>query len=99
MPTVTIKPSGKTQEAAEGSTLLEVIRAAGFPMECICSTGKYDPCHIFVLEGRKGLQKMTKLENERLENMVGVASKSRFACLTVLGSEDATIELLGALSG
>lgn len=99
MATITIKPSGKTQEAAEGTTLLEVIRAAGFPMECICSTGKFDNCHIFVLEGRKGLQKMTKLENERLENMVGVASKSRFACLTVVGNDDATIELLGALSG
>jgi ferredoxin, 2Fe-2S len=100
MSTVTIKPSGKTQEATEGQTMLQVIQAAGFPMVCVCNeTGKFDACHIFVLEGRKGLQKMTKLENERLENMVGVASKSRFACLTVLGTEDATIELLGALSG
>ena len=80
--------------------MLEVIQAAGFPMTCVCAqTNKFDACHIFVLEGRKGLQKMTKLENERLENMVGVASKSRFACLTVMGNDDATIELLGALSG
>jgi len=99
MATITIKPSGKTQEASEGQTMLQVIQAAGFPMTCICDTGKYDNCHIFLLEGRKGLQKMTKLENERLENMIGVASKSRFACLTVIGTEDATIELLGALSG
>ena len=99
MPTVTIKPSGKTQTVPDGSTLLAAIQAAGFPMECVCSTGKYDNCHIFVLEGKKGMVKMSKTENERLESMVGVASKSRFACLATLGTEDATIELLGALSG
>lgn len=99
MPTVTIKPSGKTQTVPDGSTLLAAIQAAGFPMECICATGKYDNCHIFLLEGKKGMQKMSKTENERLENMIGVATKSRFACLATLGTEDATIELLGALSG
>lgn len=99
MPTVTIKPSGKTQTVPDGSTLLAAIQAAGFPMECKCSTGKTDGCHIFLLEGKKGLAKMSKEENERLESMIGVATKSRFACLATLGTEDATIELLGALSG
>jgi ferredoxin, 2Fe-2S len=99
MPIVTIKPSGKTQEVPAGSTLLAAIQAAGFPMECKCHTGKFDSCHIFLLEGRKGLEKMGKEENNRLENMIGVATKSRFACLATLGTEDATIELLGALSG
>ena len=99
MPTVTIKPSGKTQTVAAGATLLEAIQAAGFPMVCKCDTGKYDNCHIFLLEGKKGMEKMSKAENERLENMIGVATKSRFACLAKLGTEDVTIELLGALSG
>jgi len=99
MPTVTIKPSGKTIDVEPGSTMLSAIQAAGFPMTCICDTGKFDNCHIFLLEGKKGLEKMSKEENQRLENMVGVATKSRFACLTVLGTEPATIELLGALSG
>jgi 2Fe-2S ferredoxin len=99
MPTVTIKPSGKTQEVPDGSTILSAILAAGFPMECKCDTGKYDNCHIFLLEGKKGLVKMSKTENERLEAMIGVATKSRFACLATLGTEAATIELLGALSG
>lgn len=99
MPTVTIKPSGKTQAVADGSTLLAAIQAAGFPMECKCSTGKFDSCHIFLLEGKKGLAKMSREENDRLENMIGVATKSRFACLATLGTEDATVELLGALSG
>jgi len=99
MPTVTIQPSGKTQEVPAGSTLLAAIQAAGFPMTCVCDTGKYDNCHIFLLEGKKGMEKMSKTENERLENMIGVATKSRFACLATLGTEDAKIELLGALSG
>jgi 2Fe-2S ferredoxin len=101
MPTITIKPSGKTLEAAEGSTLLEAIQAAGVPIECTCeTTKKYDPCHIFVLEGRKGLAKMVNPENERLDAMVGVGSKSRLACQCVVnGTENVTIELLGALSG
>jgi 2Fe-2S ferredoxin len=101
MPTITIKPSGTTQEAAEGTTLLEAIRSAGVPIECTCETNKkYDPCHIFVLEGKKGLNKMKSPENERLDAMVGVGSKSRLACQCVVnGTENVTVELLGALSG
>jgi ferredoxin, 2Fe-2S len=99
MPTVTIKPSGKTVDVPDGSTLLAAIQAAEFPMECKCHTGKFDSCHIFLLDGKKGLVKMSKEENERLENMIGVATKSRFACLATLTTEPATVELLGALSG
>jgi 2Fe-2S ferredoxin len=101
MPTVTIKPTGQTQEVAEGAKLLDVIKAAGIPVECTCETKKkHDPCHIFVLEGKKGLNKMGQPESEWLDNMVGVGSKSRLACQCVVnGTENITIELLGALSG
>jgi 2Fe-2S ferredoxin len=100
MPVITIQPSGKKLEAAEGSTLLSVIVAAGFPLECTCAGSKYDPCHLFVLEGKKGLGKTTRVESERLDSIVGVGSKSRLACEAVVaGTEDVTIELLGALSG
>jgi 2Fe-2S ferredoxin len=99
MPTLTIKPSGKTQTAVEGTKLIEAVVAAGFPMECTCAKGHYDNCHIFLLEGKKGLAKMTRTESERLDSIVGVGSKSRLACESVFGTEDVTIELLGALSG
>ncbi|WP_026607691.1 2Fe-2S iron-sulfur cluster-binding protein [Methylocapsa acidiphila] len=101
MPTITIKPSGKTQEAAEGTTILAALQAAGIPIECTCeSKNKYDPCHLFVLEGKKGLKKLVAPESERLDAMVGVGSKSRLACQCVLnGTENVTVELLGALSG
>lgn len=101
MPIITIKPSGKTQEAAEGSTLLDAILAAGEPIEVKCDRdAKCEACHIFVLEGKKGLAKMGRPESEKLDSIIGVGSKSRLACQCVLnGTENVTVELLGALSG
>jgi 2Fe-2S ferredoxin len=101
MPTITIKPSGKTQEVAEGSFLIDAIKAAGFEVNCTIDGPKHmcDVCHIFVVEGKKTLAKTSKEEAERLDNMIGVGSKSRFACQAQVGTEPVTIELLGALSG
>jgi 2Fe-2S ferredoxin len=101
MPTITIKPSGKTQEAAEGSKLIDAVKAAGFEIVCTIDGPKHqcDICHIFVHEGKKSLGKPSKVEAERLDNMIGVGSKSRFACEAIVGTEPVTIELLGALSG
>jgi len=101
MATVTIKNSGKVQEVAEGTTLLAALQAAGVPLECTCeTTKKHDPCHLFVLEGKKGLNKLKSPESDWLDAMVGVGSKSRFACQCVVnGTENVTVELLGALSG
>lgn len=100
MPTVTIKPSGKTQPVESGATILDAILAAGEPMEVKCDRdAKCESCHIFVLEGRKSLAKMGRPESEKLDSIVGVGSKSRLACQCILGTEDVTIELLGALSG
>ena len=57
-------------------------------------------CHIFVHEGRKGLSKIAREENEKLDTIVGVGSKSRLACQAkVLGTENIKIELLGFGSG
>ena len=61
---------------------------------------KCGSCHIFVQEGRKGLSKIAREENEKLDSIVGVGSKSRLACQAkVLGTENITIELLGFGSG
>ena len=57
-------------------------------------------CHIFVQEGRKGISKVTKAENEKLDTIVGVGSKSRLACQAkVLGTENIKVELLSFASG
>jgi 2Fe-2S ferredoxin len=100
MPTVTILPSGKTIEATTGSRLLDAILAAGEPIVSKCGgEAKCGQCHVFIQEGRKSLSKATRLENEKLDTIVGVGSKSRLACQAMLGAENVTVELLGFGSG
>ena len=101
MSTLTVMPSGKTIEVGEGSTLLAALLGAEIGIMHKCEgQAKCGSCHIFVQEGRKGLSKIARLENEKLDTIVGVGSKSRLACqATVLGTEDIKIELLGFSSG
>ncbi len=100
MPLLTINPSGKTVQSAEGMSILEALLAAGEKIGSKCG-GKADcgACHIFVHDGRKSLSKIQRAENEKLDSIVGVGSKSRLACQAKLGSEDVTVELLGFGSG
>jgi 2Fe-2S ferredoxin len=93
MPLLTILPAGKTIEATEGTTILEALLSAGEKIAEPCTEAKCGTCHIFVLEGRKSVSKTQRLENERLDAIVGVGSKSRLACQTRLGAENVTIEL------
>src|SRR6266540_143008 len=101
MSLITIMPAGKTYEAAEGMTLLAAILAADEGISHKCEgNASCGTCHIFVQEGRKGVSKVAREENEKLDTIVGVGSKSRLACQAkVLGTENITIELLGFGSG
>jgi 2Fe-2S ferredoxin len=94
MSLVTVMPSGKTFEAAEGMTLLAVILATDPDFVHKCGgNAKCGSCHISLVEGRKGVSKIGKEENELLDTTVGVGSKSRFACQAkVLGTENIKIE-------
>lgn len=95
MTALTVLPSGKTYEATAGSTLLQALLAVGEVIAGKCDgQAKCGACHVFIQEGRKGLSKVQKLENEKLDALVGVSSKSRLACQVVLGTEPATVELL-----
>ena len=101
MSTVTIMPSGKTVDAAEGMSLLAAILSADIALNHKCEgNANCGTCHIFVHEGRKGLSKIAREENEKLDSIVGVGSKSRLACQAkVLGTENIKVELLGFGSG
>jgi 2Fe-2S ferredoxin len=100
MPTLTILPSGKTIAAEPGSRLLDALLAAGEKIVSKCGgEANCGQCHLFVQEGRKSLSKMQRVENEKLDTIVGVGSKSRLACQAVFGSDDVTVELLGFSSG
>lgn len=95
MPMLTINPSGKTVPSTEGMSILEAVLAAGVKMPHKCE-GKAEcgSCHIFVTVGRKTLSKTQRLENEKLDTLVGVSSNSRLACQAKLGTENVTVELL-----
>ena len=100
MPTLTILPSGKTAEIATGTTLLGAIVAAGESVKHQCTDSACSGlCHVFVPVGKKSLSKAQRAENEKLDTIVGVGSKSRLACQARVGEEDVTVELLGPLSG
>ncbi len=101
MSLLTVMPSGKSIEVAEGTSILAALLGAeiGIPHKCE-GQAKCGSCHIYVQEGRKGLSKIAREENEKLDAIVGVSSKSRLACQTkVLGTENVKIELLGFGSG
>ncbi len=96
MPNLTFKPSGTTLAVEEGDNILAVMLAAGEKVAHKCD-GKATcgECHIFLLEGRKGVSRLTANENEKLDTMVGIGSKSRLACqCIVLGTEDIVVEVL-----
>jgi len=95
MPMLTINPSGTTVPSTEGMSILEAVLAAGVKMPHKCE-GKAEcgSCHIFVTEGRKTLSKTQRLENDKLDTLVGVSSNSRLACQAKLGAENVTVELL-----
>jgi 2Fe-2S ferredoxin len=100
MPTLTILPSGKTTDVETGTRLLDAILAAGEAIISKCGgEAKCGQCHLYVQEGRKSLSKATRIENEKLDTIVGVSSKSRLACQTFLGTDNVTVELLGFGSG
>ncbi len=95
MPVLTIMPSGKQIQAAEGMSILQAILSSGESINHKCE-GKAEcgSCHIFVSEGRKSISKIQRLENEKLDTIVGVGSKSRLACQAILGNENVTVEIL-----
>ena len=96
MTTVTIMPSGNQIEATAGSSLLSLILGTDEKIQHNCD-GKATcgTCHVFVLEGRKGVSKIAREENEKLDAVVGAESTSRCATQAfILGTEDVTLEVL-----
>jgi len=100
MPTMTIMPSGKTVDVVEGARVLDALLAAeeGIAHKCD-GNATCGSCHIFVHDGRRSLSKIQRAENEKLDTIVGVGSKSRLACQARFGADNVTVELLGFASG
>jgi len=95
MTTLTVLPSGKTYDVVAGTSVLQALLAVGENIAHKCEgQAKCGSCHLFVQEGRKSLSKIQRLENEQLDTLVGIGSKSRLACQSVLGEDPVTVELL-----
>jgi ferredoxin, 2Fe-2S len=100
MPTLTVQPSGRAVEFEPGASLLQTLLGAGEPIIVKCGgNASCGACHVFVVEGRKSINRLTPAENAKLDTLVGVSSKSRLACQVVLGADAVSVELPGALSG
>lgn len=100
MPVITIQPSGKTIEAAEGVRLLDVLKLSGETIQHKCDgKAQCGTCHIYIQEGRKSVSKIQRAEHEKLDSLIGIGSKSRLACQVILGNENISVELLGFSSG
>jgi 2Fe-2S ferredoxin len=99
MPTLTILPSQQTLEVSTGTTLLNALQSVGALKNARCDPKCSGTCHVFVHEGRKTLSKAQRAENEVLDTIVGVGSKSRCACSAQMGEHDVSVELLGFASG
>lgn len=100
MPVVTIQPSGATIDVASGTTLLAAALAANQPILQKCD-GKAEcgACHVFVVEGRKTVSRLTPAENAKLDTLIGIGAKSRLACQATVGEDPVTIELINFSSG
>ncbi len=101
MSTFTLNPGGLTADLPAGTSLLQAILAVGGQLATKCGgNASCGACHVFVVEGRKGVSRITPAENAKLDTLVGIGSKSRLACqATLLGTEAVTVEMLDALSG
>ena len=100
MPVVSIHPSGKSIEAAEGARLLDVLKNSGETIQHKCDgQAQCGSCHIYIQEGRKSVSKIQRTEHEKLDSLLGIGSKSRLACQVLLGNENISVELLGFSSG
>jgi 2Fe-2S ferredoxin len=75
MPRVTVQPSGVVFEAAEGETIMDAARAAGFWWPTSCGgKGECTTCAAMVLHGRERLSKMGRYEEFNLTRQRGRAS-------------------------
>lgn len=100
MPVLTVNPAGMAAEVPAGMTLLEALLTIGAPITYKCNgQAECESCHVYVHDGRRTLSKVERKENEKLDQIVGVSSKSRLACQAKIGTESVTVELLGFASG
>ena len=96
MPKVTFLPDGRTAEVAVGTSLLDAADAAGVELPhncggvCACVT-----CHVWVEEGFESLSELHDLEDDKLNEAVGLSATSRLGCQAEVGAADLVVRIPG----
>ncbi|MFZ1110168.1 MAG: 2Fe-2S iron-sulfur cluster-binding protein [Rhodomicrobium sp.] len=95
MPTITVLPSGAAVDASEGDTILFALLVGGVPIKTECTgRAQCSSCHILVHEGAANLSQIAGPESDRFKEIPSAGPKSRLACQAVVGTGDATIEVV-----
>lgn len=95
MPTITVVPSGTTVDASEGDTVLFALLVGGVLIKTECTgRAQCSSCHILVHEGADNLSKIAGPERDRFKEIPSATPKSRLACQAIVGTGDATIEVV-----
>lgn len=96
MPKVTFLPDGKAVEVAGGASLLDAAEAAGVDLPsncggvCACTT-----CHVWVEGGLDSLSEVEEREDDKLQEAVGLSTRSRLACQARVGAQDVLVRIPG----
>lgn len=94
LPNDSLCPEGKTVEAQEGESILDVALRNDIEIEhacemsCACST-----CHCIVREGFDSLEESEELEDDMLDKAWGVEPQSRLSCQAKVTNADLMVEI------
>lgn len=94
LPNSDLCPEGKTVEAEEGESILEVALRNDIEIEhacemsCACST-----CHCIVRKGFDSLEESDEQEDDMLDKAWGVEPHSRLSCQARVTDEDLEVEI------
>ncbi len=94
MPTLTLEPGGYHFEAAEGETILSVLRRSGFELRTDCEFGYCGTDPVIVMSGMASL---SAPEDDEIDNLTHnkFPQDVRMACVARLNA-DVTIRLFNA---
>ncbi len=94
MPKITFLPDARSAVVLPGTTILDAAGAAGVRLPsncggvCACTT-----CHVWVEKGLDALSEIGEIEDERLQQALGLSRRSRLGCQAKVGEADVVVRI------
>lgn len=94
LPHDTLCPEGKTVEAHDGQSVLDVALINDIPIEhaceksCACTT-----CHVIIRQGHDSLDIAEEREEDLLDKAWGLTPSSRLGCQAIVNGADLEVEI------